>query len=53
MRALYVILLYLGIQTVESYLITPLIQQKTVSLPPALTISKPNNYRSYQGVGKS
>jgi predicted PurR-regulated permease PerM len=39
MRALYVILLYLGIQTVESYLITPLIQQKTVSLPPALTIS--------------
>jgi predicted PurR-regulated permease PerM len=39
MRALYVILLYLGIQTVESYLITPLIQRKTVSLPPALTIS--------------
>lgn len=36
--ALYVVLLYLAIQTVESYLITPLIQQKTVSLPPALTI---------------
>jgi predicted PurR-regulated permease PerM len=39
MRAFYVFLLYFGIQTFESYLITPLIQQKTVSLPPALTIS--------------
>lgn len=37
--ALYVVVLYLAIQTVESYLITPLIQQRTVSLPPALTIS--------------
>ncbi len=37
--AVYVIVLYLAIQTVESYLITPLIQQKTVSLPPGLTIS--------------
>lgn len=35
----YVALLYLAIQTVESYLITPLIQQRTVSLPPVLTIS--------------
>lgn len=35
--ALYVALLYIGIQTVESYLITPLIQQRTVSLPPVLT----------------
>jgi predicted PurR-regulated permease PerM len=37
--ALYVVILYLAIQTVESYLITPLIQQRTVALPPALTIS--------------
>lgn len=37
-RALYVLLLYLAIQTVESYLITPLMQQRTVRLPPALTI---------------
>lgn len=37
--ALYVGLLYIGVQTVESYLITPFIQRKTVSLPPALTIT--------------
>lgn len=38
-KALYVIILYVVIQTVESYLLTPLVQQRTVSLPPALTIS--------------
>lgn len=38
-RALYVVVLYLAIQTVESYAITPLIQRRTVSLPPALTIT--------------
>lgn len=37
--ALYVALLYIGVQTVESYLITPFIQRRTVSLPPALTIT--------------
>ena len=37
--ALYVLLLYLGIQAVESYLITPIVQRRTVSLPPALTLS--------------
>jgi predicted PurR-regulated permease PerM len=37
--ALYVILLYLAIQTFESYLITPLVQQRVVSLPPALTFT--------------
>lgn len=37
-QALYVIFLYVGIQTVESYIITPLIQHRTVSLPPALTL---------------
>ncbi len=38
-QALYVVLLYLAVQTVESYLITPIVQQRTVSLPPALTIT--------------
>ncbi len=28
-----------GIQGVESYLVTPLVQQRTVSLPPALTLT--------------
>jgi predicted PurR-regulated permease PerM len=31
-------LLYITVQFVEGYLITPLVQQETVSLPPALTI---------------
>lgn len=38
-QALYVILVYLGIQAVETYLITPLVQQRAVSLPPVLTIA--------------
>jgi predicted PurR-regulated permease PerM len=37
-RALYVAVLYLAIQTIESYAVTPLIQRRTVSMPPALTI---------------
>ena len=37
--ALYVAALYASVQLVESYLITPLIQQKAVSLPPALLIT--------------
>lgn len=36
---LYVILLNMALQFVESYLITPLVQYYEVSLPPALTIS--------------
>ena len=36
---LYVILLYLIIHMIESYFITPLIQQKEVSLPPVLTLA--------------
>lgn len=36
---LYVVGLYVAIQTVESYAITPLIQRRTVSLPPAVTIT--------------
>lgn len=37
--ALIVLALYIGVQTVESYLITPLIQQRTIALPPALTVT--------------
>lgn len=37
--AAYVVALYLVIQTVESYAVTPLIQRRTVSMPPALTIT--------------
>lgn len=38
-EALWVVLLYVGIQTLESYVITPLVQQKMVSLPPVLVIA--------------
>lgn len=34
----YVALLYLVVQVVESYLVTPIIEQRAVSLPPALLI---------------
>ncbi len=37
--ALLVVAVYLAVQTLESYAITPLIQQESVSLPPALIIS--------------
>jgi predicted PurR-regulated permease PerM len=37
-QVLYVLLLYLVIQTVESYFITPLIQKRMVALPPALIL---------------
>lgn len=36
--AIHIALLYTVIQLVESYIITPLIQRKTVSLPPGLTL---------------
>ncbi|TPE39471.1 AI-2E family transporter [Pontibacter mangrovi] len=36
--ALYAVLVYGGIQMVESYVLTPLIFQKTVDLPPALLL---------------
>lgn len=36
--ALYVVLLFLGVQVLEGYLLLPLIERRTVSLPPALTI---------------
>jgi predicted PurR-regulated permease PerM len=37
-RAAQVLALYLAIQAVESYVITPYIERKTVALPPALTL---------------
>lgn len=37
-KAIYVLILYICIQLVESYLITPMIERETVSLPPVLTI---------------
>lgn len=37
--ALYVLVLYLAIQAVESNLITPLIQRRAVDLPPGLTLT--------------
>lgn len=36
--ALYVIGLYVLVQTVESYMITPVIQQRAVAMPPALLL---------------
>lgn len=36
--AVYVLSLYIGIQVVESNVVTPLIERETVELPPALTI---------------
>lgn len=37
--ALYVIAFYFGLQTVESYLLTPMIDQYQVAVPPGLTLS--------------
>jgi predicted PurR-regulated permease PerM len=37
--ALYVTLLFIGVQILEGYIVLPLIERKTVSLPPALTIA--------------
>ena len=38
MQALWVVLLFTVIQTIEGYLLVPFIQQRTVQLPPALLI---------------
>jgi predicted PurR-regulated permease PerM len=37
--ALYVVALYAGVQFLESNFVTPLVQERAVSLPPALTIA--------------
>ncbi len=39
MPALYVLLLYIFLQSLDGYVLTPLVQQRTVSLAPALTIT--------------
>lgn len=36
--AFYVLLLYIAIQTAENYLLSPLVEQRAVALPPALVI---------------
>lgn len=38
-QALYVLLFYVGLQTVESYFLTPLVQRRAVALAPALQIT--------------
>jgi predicted PurR-regulated permease PerM len=38
-RARAVLLLYLGVQGFESYVLTPLVEKRAVALPPALTIT--------------
>ena len=37
-NALYVLILYVGVQVIESNLVTPFIERETVEIPPALTI---------------
>ena len=37
-KAVYVLILYIGVQLVESNLVTPMIERRTISLPPVLTI---------------
>ena len=39
MLALYAMLFYIGLQLAESYILTPFVDRRTVSLPPALTIT--------------
>jgi predicted PurR-regulated permease PerM len=39
MQALYVVGLYLVLQSVDGYLLTPLVDRCTVSVPPALTLA--------------
>ncbi len=36
--ALYVVLLYAGVQAIETYVLAPVVDRKTVALPPALTV---------------
>jgi predicted PurR-regulated permease PerM len=38
LQVLYVVLLYVAVQLVEGYLLTPLVQRYTVALPPVLTV---------------
>lgn len=38
-QAVYVAILYLALQSIDGYILTPLVQERTVNVPPALTIS--------------
>jgi predicted PurR-regulated permease PerM len=38
-QALYIALLYLGLQGVDGYVLTPLVDRRSVSLPPVVTIT--------------
>lgn len=38
-KAVYVVIVYVAVQLLETYLITPMIEQRAVSLPPALIIT--------------
>ena len=38
LQVLYVVVLYVAVQLVEGYLLTPLVQRYTVALPPVLTV---------------
>ena len=38
MTAVYVVLLYLGVPVVETYIVTPVVQKKMVLLPPVVTL---------------
>lgn len=49
-QAVYVVLLYGAIQTLESYLITPMVQRQIIALPPALILSAQLIMGSIQGV---
>ena len=51
MAGLYVALLYFGVQWVQNHVTNPLLQQRTLSLPPALTLSLVALLGTFFGVG--
>lgn len=48
--AFYVILLFIALQTAEGYVVVPLIERRTVSLPPAVTIVMQMIFGSFFGL---
>jgi len=51
MTGLYVALLYFGVQWIQNHVTNPLLQQRTLSLPPALTLSLVALLGTFFGVG--
>jgi len=49
-QALYVVLLYLGVQAIESNVLTPLVQKKLISMPPALILIAQLVIGSFAGI---